>query len=348
MLRTAALFLGLVGGVWGGVALAGLATTKTSAFSRVVLEGDMLYRFGMQALVLEISNSDFLAGLNLGPIHVSRQDVGRIMHSTFDVDDTSAKARKVHRSLAEFMRRYEQGMIFRVEIAEERPILLDSLRRVVQVQYSSLPDCDVSTDLSTILSATGLKLFGGSEREFFNENHPEDCRPPEIVASRVEEGISEEFRRMSETGPDSLEAFPDDGQHGDFARLLARVQTGLTSAHWAWPLLLVGLAVGLYAPRKDGAAGPARWHPILATGLGLIFYGIVAIGFAPGRIQATFGGIGTEGEASGAWANLGGYIFRRVAVVSGLAAILLSLALVAVALLIENATGDAPDPDPNR
>lgn len=53
------------------------------------------------------------------------------------------------------------------EIAEERPILLDSLRRVVQLQYSSLPECDVSTDLSAILSATGLELFGGSEREFF-------------------------------------------------------------------------------------------------------------------------------------------------------------------------------------
>lgn len=339
MLRTIALFLGFAGGVWGGVALAGLTATKTSALSTVALEGDSVYRFGMQALVLDISNSDFLEGLNLGPIHVSREDVGRVMHSTFDVDDTSAKAREVHRSLSEFMGRYEQGMIFRVEIEEERPILLDSLRRVVQAQYASLPECDASNDVSTILSAIELRLFGGSGREFFNEDHPEDCRPPEIVASRVEEGISEEFRRMSATGPDSVEAFPDEGQHGDFSRLLTRVQTGFTWAHWAWPLLLMGLAVGLYAPTKDGAARPDRWHPILAAGLGLILYGIVAIGLAPGRIQATFGEIGTEGEASEVWASLGGYIFRRIALVSGSAAILLSLALVAVALLVRKITG---------
>ena len=78
-LRAAALFVGLGAGVWSGVALARLASTNTTVLGSVVIQSDSIHRLGMEALIREISNSDFLRGLNRGPITVARPDVERIM-----------------------------------------------------------------------------------------------------------------------------------------------------------------------------------------------------------------------------------------------------------------------------
>jgi len=288
-----------------------------------VLEPAPLYGLGMRAVALDIGHSDLVANLNRGPLHVSQEDVDRILYSTFDTADITVKAKEVHAGLVRFIVGYPEARTFRISIETERPVLADSLGRLMEGQYASLPECGFGDDVSTLLSAAGLKLFGGSSEEFFHEDHP-DCRPPEVIASRVQEAIQEEFETMAIAGSDSVDAFPDDPDDPGFASLMAQINRWLAATWVGWPLIFLAAAAIialLVAPRG------VRWMFFSVFGVGMVLYGAAAIILAPPRIAHRFGSAGTAGEASEVWAALGSYAFQRTTVVSGTWALAIGLVL---------------------
>ncbi len=328
----------VVAGVWVGAAGARTILTVPTLLSGPVVEDGILYEKGLSALVLDISNSDFLARLNEGPLYVGQEEVSRILHITYDTSDTRAKAREVHADLVAFLREYPDEEIFRISISAERPAMADSLGRVLLDQYASLPECGLGEDLSALASAAGVRFFGGSGEEFFAEAHP-DCRPPEVVAEGVEEGLREEIQEMAGSGPESVEAFPHEEGDEAFAALVAQVDRGLLLTHPAWPLFLFLAAVGgVAALRREWA----YWAPVAALGSGLLLYGAGILMLAPRRIQEGFQGAGTEGEASEIWAELGARVLERTAVVSAWAALLVGTGFVAVGVLIRTVQGRRP------
>lgn len=318
------LLAALAAGAWLGVGGARVAVTSSSLATHAVLEPEALYDLGMKALVLDISNSDFVGRLNQGPLQVRQDMVTRILHTTYDTVETAAKAREVHGALLQFIRHFPEQEIFRVSIAEERPVLADSLGRVLLDQYGALSDCGLGDDVSSLASATRLRLFGGSGEEFFNDQHP-DCRPPDVVAERVEEGLREEIAEMSASGPDSVDTFPDQAGDVEFAELVDQIRRQLLWTHPAWPVGLLIAALAGYAlahPRHKFGL------PVALFGVGLMLYGVVALVLAPDRIRVAFRGTGTEGEASEIWGQLGSYAFQRTSVLSGTWAVLAGGSLV--------------------
>ena len=321
----------LVAGIWFGVSMGQTAATATPLVTSV-LERDSLHVLGMRALVLDISHSDFIGDINRGPLTVTEDDVARVLHATYGEVDTSAKAREVHAGLVRFVRSYPEGRTFSVSIEAERPTLVDSIGRIVKGQYAALPQCGLGDDLSALLSAASIKLFGGSGEEFFHERHP-DCRPPEVIASRVEEGIDLELGTMSAAGPDSVDAFPEDPSDAAFAMLMARIDRALYWTHPVWPLFLLLVAAGVAVWGHPGWAGAAA-RPLVMFGVGMVLYGIAAVAILPDAIQGAFEGAGTPGEASEVWASLGRYAFQRVGRVSGLFCGILGIAILAAGLAI--------------
>lgn len=324
LLAIPTLLAALAAGIWMGVGGARFAVTSSALVTPTVLEPGILYDLAVGALILDISNSDLVAGLNEGPLHIGQEDVSRVLHTTYDTTDTTAKGRQVHAGLLHFIRSYPEQEIFRISIARERPGLADSLGRILLAQYTNLPDCGVGEDLSTLASAARLRLFGGSGDEFFNEQHP-DCRPPDAVAEPVEEGLRTEIAEMSASGPDSLDTFPQGEGDETFAALMQQVQRGLLWTHPSWPILLLLGSLGGYAllhPRR-------RFDlPAACFGVGLVVYGVAALAVAPDRIRAAFLGAGSEGEASEIWGQLGSYAVQRTSIVSGTWATLAGLLLI--------------------
>jgi hypothetical protein len=318
------LLVALVAGLWTGVGGARFAITSSTLITPTVLEPGILYDLAVGALILDISNSDLVAGLNEGPLHIGQEDVSRVLRTTYDTTDTTAKGKEVHAGLIHFILSHPEREIFRISIARERPALADSLGRILLDRYANLPECGVGEDLGTLASAARLRLFGGSGEDFFNEQHP-DCRPPDVVAEPVEEGLRAEIAGMSASGPDSLETFPEEEGDEEFAALMHRVQRGLLWTHPGWPILLLLGSMGVYAllhPRRR-IDPPAAWF-----GVGLVVYGVLALALAPDRIRAAFQGAGTEGEASEIWGQLGSYALQRTALVSGQWATLGGLLLI--------------------
>lgn len=318
------LLAALAAGLWMGISGARIAATSSHFITPTVLDPGILYDLGVGALILDISNSDLVTGLNQGPLHIGQEEVSRILHTTYDTTDTTTKGREVHGALLQFIRRYPEGEIFRISIEEERPVLADSLGRVLLNQYANLPDCGIGDDLSTLASAARLRLFGGSGEEFFNEQHP-DCRPPDVVAERVEEGLREEIAELSASGPDSVETFPEEEGDDEFAAFMDQVHRGMFWTHPGWPILLLLAGLGGYA-----LAHPRRRFgmPLAFLGVGLVVYGVVALAMAPDRLREALQGTGTEGEASEIWGQLGSYSFQRISIVSGSWATLAGLVLI--------------------
>lgn len=330
-----------VAGVWLGAGVARTILTAPSILAGTVVDDGVLYEKGISALILDISNSDFLGELNQGPLHVGEEDVSRILHATYDTADTRAKAREVHGHLLDFLRAYPDEEIFRISIEAERPAMADSLGRVLLEQYASLRECGAGEDLSALVSAARVRFFGGSGEAFFSEDHP-DCRPPEMVAERVEEGLREEIDEMADSGPGSVEAFPSEEGDEAFADLVAQVNRALLLAHPAWPVVLfLAGAGGVAVLRREWAL----WVPAAALGSGLLLHGAALLVLAPGRIQEAFVDAGTEGEASEIWGELGAHVLERTATVSGWVALLAGGGLVvgAIAVRLLQGSGEAAE-----
>lgn len=320
--------------------MARTATTTPSLLTRTVLDPISLRRLGLRALELDIANSDYIAGVNRSPLEITVEDVSRVLNATYGETETSAKAREVHGALLGFIDRYPADSVFRISIAEQRPALADSLGRILLNEYRALPDCGFTEDVGTLFSAIEVRIFGGSGDEFFYEDHP-DCRPPDVVASRVETGIQEELARTAESGPDSLDVAPDQPDDPGFTRAMETASRALAATAWWWPALLLVLAVALaLAVQATGALGRIG----LGFGFGLVCYGIVAITVAPGRIESALAGRGTVGEASEVWATLGIYGFRRVAEVSGWWAIIAGAIAITASLALPPAVGRLRSP----
>jgi hypothetical protein len=324
------LVVAMVAGVWLGAGVTRTILTSPTLLPGPVVDSEVLYEKGLSALILDISNSDFVGQLNQGPLHVGQEEVSRILHTTYDTADTRAKAREVHSDLLSFLRSYPDEEIFRISISAERPAMADSLGRVLLEQYAALPECGLGEDLSSLISAARVRFFGESGEDFFSERHP-DCRPPEIVAEEVEEGLREEIAEMADSGPESVEAFPDEEGDEDFAALVSQVNRGLFWTHPAWPVLLfLGTALGYARISRKREMGP----PAAALGTGLLVYGALVLAVAPGRIGEAFEGAGTEGEASEIWAELGAHAMERTATVSGWLALLAGIGLLGAAALL--------------
>lgn len=320
----------LVAGLWMGVGGARTAATSSSLVTPTVLAPGILYDLAMGALILDISNSDFLAELNQGPLHIGEDEVSRILHATYDTTDTTAKGQEVHDGLLHFIERYPEGQIFRISISEERPALADSLGAVLLAQYAALPECDLGEDLGTLADAAEVRFLGGSGEEFFNEEHP-DCRPPDMVAEPVEGGLQERIAEMSASGPDSIETFPEEEGDEAFAALMDRVDRGLLWSHPGWPILLLLVALATHA-----LLHPLRRVdlPVAFFGVGLVLYGVVARAVAPDRIREAFRGAGTQGEASEIWGQLGSYAVQRISIVSGTWATVAGLSLIIAVVVL--------------
>lgn len=317
--------MALIGGVWGGIAATRTLALSSRTLVGAVLDSGRLHELATQAVTLDIANSDFLTRLNQGPVQVTREDVERILSSTFDEGDSSAKAVEVHDGLVTFFRDHTGEGIFRVSIEEERPALVDSLGQIMLQQYGALPDCGLGDDIRALWSGGRVRFFDADGEEFFAEEHP-DCRPPDVVADGVEEGIAEALAEMSVSGPDSVDAFPEEADDPDFARMAGSVQRGMAWTLPVWPALLLGMAVLGHAATARRRRGVSA---LLAAGLGLALYGGTLLLTAPARIDASFEGAGREGHASEIWAELGHYVIGQVVQVSGTTALLVGLAVAA-------------------
>lgn len=308
------LLLAFVSGGWSGVAIVRTLLADEELLVGHVVDGAVLHRLGLDALVLDISNSGLVSDLNRGPLVLTEGHVRRVLYATYDEEDTSEKAREVHRAFFEFIEVYPERPIFAVSIADERPVLADSLGRIFVAQYSVIPDCSFGEDAGAILDAGGVALFGGSGDEFYYRDHP-DCRPAEVVASRVEEGIRAEMAEMAQSGPDSVDAFPEEAGDPSFAATVEKVRRGLLFGKATWPgaILICSLAGVLFL-----CGSRYLWKPAFAYGAGLFVVGFVSLTWAPAKIEERFEGAGTVGEASEIWGILGHEAIQSVAAFTGL------------------------------
>lgn len=321
---SASLLLGLAAGAWSGVALTRVIVTNPGLMVGPVLDEESLHHLGLRALILDISNSGIVEELNQGPLEITEGHVDRVIRSTYDEEDTSEKGREVHAALLEFISAYPERPIFAISVAEERPILADSLRRILLTQYQALPGCGFRDDVGVLVDAVGISLFGGSGERFFHEDHP-DCRPPDLVATRVEVGIEEAMTEMAVNGPDSVDAFPEEAEDPEFAEVIALVQRALFWMQPLWPGGLLFVAVGAtLLVRRSRSLG---WVGA-AFGGGLLVFGVLARFLAPPRIESAFVDAGTIGEASEVWGILG---HRGI---QGLAALSANWSLMGGALIV--------------
>src|SRR5690606_20387498 len=139
------------------------------------------------------------------------------------------------------------------------------------------------------------------------------------------------IEEMAASGPDSVETFPNEADDPEFAALMKRVDRGLRWSHPVWPLLLLG---GVLAGSLAVGPRTLRWAPLAGSGAGLGAFGVIGVAVAPDRIEQAFQGVGTAGEASEIWGELGSYAIQRASMISGSWALIAGLVLMGISVLL--------------
>jgi hypothetical protein len=318
------LVVALGAGVWSGVSITRTLATSSSIVTGSLLDPQRLYDLGISALSLDIINSDFVSRVNRGPARIEQADVARVLVNTYDIEDTRAKGREVHASLVGFVDEFERSGVFRVDIAEHRRPLVDSLSHILVGRYRALPECEAGTDVGVLLDAVELKLFGGSGDEFYLDEHP-DCRPPGVIAGRVEDGIVSSLEEMAASGPDSIDVFPEEPADSVFAARIRTLQTATSWSGWAGPVII---AIAVFGAGAIGAAGVGLGPVLISWATGITMYGVAVSTIGRVRLRSALDGSGTVGEASEIWAELGMYALSRLTLGAGVVSALVGAVVV--------------------
>lgn len=311
----------IVVGAAAATVLAAVAVGTTATSTRLLmteLEDTALYRLGIPVTAAELADSDIAAEFNKGPLRLTRDDIHEILVTHFGAEDVALKAREFHSGVLRYIRAYPRDSIFRMSIRRERPILVRAAKRRMLENYRSLPDCDAATDLGILGRAGWRKLFGGGSAEAFLESLP-SCHPPGPVAKPVIEGVEVEMRRMTISGADSLDAFPDPAtvRWATYSGVIRRIQTvdrTLARSAWIWlgGILLIVIAAGTIGGRV--AVLPGGWLVVWALGAGLVAVGLgLRFEDLSTLVLAAFGAEPGQGsEIQRLWLDLASYALGRV------------------------------------